>query len=205
MTPVFPTTYFGSVLYFQKLAQHQKVLIETKEHFPKQSYRNRCDIVSADGILSLSIPVKKDQGSKTPTENVRLADNENWRARHWRAIKTAYQSAPFFDYYGIEVYDLLFSDSCLLLDFNENITRRILQWLDLPIEPGRTDVFLPIQKNDPREVLVDKNRNNDPVECPYIQVFPGNSNFTPNISILDAIMCEGPLARNLILQQKQSA
>lgn len=202
MTPPFPTTYFGSVLYYQQLAKYNEVWIETKEHFPKQSYRNRCDILSADGILSLSIPLKKEKGSKTPTEKVQLANNENWRARHWRAIKTAYQSAPFFDYYGPEVYDLLNADHTLLVDFNESITIRVLNWLDLPVKLHRTDAFLPIQEHDPRETLVDKNRNNEPQLCPYIQVFPTATSFTPNISILDAIMCEGPLAHNLILPQK---
>lgn len=203
MIPVYPTTYFGSVIYYQHLVQHSNVLIETKEHFPKQSYRNRCDILSADGILSLSIPVKKPNGSKTPTEEIELANHENWRARHWRAIKTAYQSAPYFDYYGIEVHDLIHRNDRLLIDFNDTIQQGIIDWLDLPIECSRTSEFLSIQENDPRVILVDKNRNNEFEESPYIQVFPTEHSFTPNISILDAIMCAGPLARNLLLPTKQ--
>lgn len=203
MIPVFPTTYFGSVVYYQNLVKHERVLIETKEHFPKQSYRNRCDILSADGILSLSIPVKKPQGTKTPTDEIQLANNENWRARHWRAIKTAYQSAPYFDYYGIEVHDLLFRKDELLIDLNDAITRSIIEWLDLPITMERTDNFQPIQPNDPRELLVDKNKNTEFLPSPYIQVFPSEESFTSNISILDAVMCVGPLARNLLLPTKQ--
>lgn len=199
MTPVFPTTYFGSILYYQHVAQHNTVWIEAKEHFPKQSYRNRCDIVSADGILSLSIPVKKENGSKTPTDRIQLAQEENWRARHWRAFKTAYQSAPYFDYYGIEVHELLFAEKTLLLDFNMEITKRILHWLDVPTELILTREFQPMQENDPREILVDKTQNNDFLEAPYIQVFPSLESFTPNLSILDAIMCIGPLARNLLI------
>ncbi len=202
MIPVYPTTYFGSVVYYQNLVRHSHVLIETKEHFPKQSYRNRCDILSADGILSLSIPVKKPNGSKTPTEEVRLANNENWRARHWRAIKTAYQSAPYFDYYGIEVHDLIHRDDELLIDLNDAITSSIIDWLDLPVEQKRTEEFYPVQPDDPREVLVDKNKNNEFEKSPYIQVFPSEHSFTPNISILDAVMCAGPLARNLLLPTK---
>ncbi|MCR9174293.1 MAG: WbqC family protein [bacterium] len=202
MTPVFPTTYFGSIIYYQNLVRHAEVLIETKEHFPKQSYRNRCDILSADGLLSLSIPVKKPNGSKTPTDEVQLANNENWRARHWRAIKTAYQSAPYFDYYGIEVHDLIYRKDELLIDLNDAISSRIIDWLDLPVKTQHTKDFHPIQENDPREVLVDKNKNNAFEDSPYIQVFPSTQSFTPNISILDAVMCSGPLARNLLLPVK---
>ncbi len=203
MIPVFPTTYFGSVIYYQHLVKHAVVRIETKEHFPKQSYRNRCDIVSADGILSLSIPVKKPNGSKTPTEEIQLANHENWRARHWRSIKTAYQSAPYFDYYGMEVHNLIYRNDTLLIDYNEAISQRIIEWLDIPTSMQRTAAFEPIQPDDPREILVDKNRNKDYKSAPYIQVFPSKESFTSNISILDAIMCSGPLARNLILPKKQ--
>lgn len=201
MIPVFPTTYFGSVLYYKNLVQHASVLIEAKEHFPKQSYRNRCDILAADGILSLSIPVKKDSGSKTATDQVLLANNENWRARHWRAIKSAYQSAPYFDYYGVEVEELLNRNHTHLLELNTEISRSILKWLDIDMELSCTETFQPVTENDPREILVDKNKNNQFEKATYIQVFPGDQSFTPNISILDAIMCEGPLARNLLIQQ----
>jgi len=199
MIHVFPTTYFGSINYFQKLVKQETVFIETKEHFPKQSYRNRCDILSADGILSLSIPVKKENGSKTPTDQILLADHENWRARHWRSIKSAYQSSPYFDHYGIEVEELLYANDELLIDFNERIIKRILQWLDLETTILRTDEFQPIIENDPREILVNKNKNNDFEKAPYLQVFPSEQSFTPNISILDAVMCLGPLARNLLI------
>jgi len=202
MIPVFPTTYFGSIVYYQNLVKHSHVLIETKEHFPKQSYRNRCDILSADGILSLSIPVKKPNGSKTPTDEILLANEENWRARHWRAVKTAYQSAPYFDYYGVEVHDLIHRNDERLLDFNDAIASRILEWLDLPIQTDHTTEFYSIQPDDPRETFVDKNKNNQFEQSQYIQVFPSEQSFTPNISILDAVMCTGPLARNLLLPTK---
>lgn len=203
MIPVFPTTYFGSILYFQQLVQENSVLIEAKEHFPKQSFRNRCDILTADGILSLSIPVKKEKGSKTPTDQVLLANEENWRARHWRAIKSAYQSAPYFDYYGLEVKELIFRDTSHLLQYNTDIALRILEWLDIDTNLSFTEEFHPVQVEDPRDILTDKNKNNTIEAAPYIQVFPSESSFTANMSILDAVMCEGPLARNLLLPKKR--
>jgi hypothetical protein len=199
MIPVLPTAYFGSVAYFKELARHEKVYIEAKEHFPKQSYRNRCDILGSDGILSLSIPTKKHSGSKTSIDEVLLSNEENWKKRHWRSIMTAYQSAAFYDYYGIEVQEILFSDETNFLNFNINITQRILDWLDIPTELILTNKFSPVIENDPRLLLTDKNNNTTVLPCPYYQVFPSDKSFTMNLSILDAVMCEGPLARNLII------
>ena len=199
MTPVLPTAYFGSVAYFKELAKHNEVFIEAKEHFPKQSYRNRCNILGADGILTLSIPTKKHSGSKTPTDEIELSTDENWQKRHWRSIMSAYQSAPFFDYYGIEVQELLFNQETNFLKYNMNITQRILDWLDIETKLILTEEFQPVIENDPRDYLTDKNRNQTFVKSPYMQVFQNDEGFTMNLSILDAIMCDGPLARNLIL------
>lgn len=199
MIPVLPTAYFGSIAYFRELSRHTRVYIEAKEHFPKQTYRNRCDILGGDGILSLSIPTKKPLGSKTSTDEVILSNEENWRIRHWRSITSAYQSAAFFDYYGVEVHELLFSKETNLLEFNTAITRRIIEWLDLGTEIIYSKEFTPMKLNDLRISLVDKDVHQETQQPPYIQVFPGENNFRNSISILDAIFCEGPMARKLII------
>lgn len=195
---VFPTAYFGSIGYFKKLVQYDTVFLEAKEHFPKQTYRNRCDIVSADGILSLSIPVKKPHGNKTLTEDIVLSNEENWKVRHWRSIKTAYQSAPYFDYYGMEVEEILQSSENNLLKFNSAITQKILNWLDIETEILTTSAFYPVQENDWRETLVKKNSFSTTEKAPYIQVFPSEHSFQESLSILDAIMCIGPMARKIL-------
>lgn len=199
MIPVLPTAYFGSIAYFRELSKHAVVNIEAKEHFPKQTYRNRCDILGGDGILSLSIPTKKPNGSKTSTDEIILSNEENWRIRHWRSITSAYQSSAYFDYYGIEVHELLFSEETNLLDFNTAITQRILKWLDLETEILYSKEFIPMLPNDLRVSLVDKDAYQDSEQSPYIQVFPGSTNFRNSLSILDAIFCEGPVARKLIM------
>jgi hypothetical protein len=195
---ILPSSYFGSIAYFKELVKHETVLIEAKEHFPKQTYRNRCDIVAGDGMLSISIPTKKNKGSKTPTDEVQLSNDENWRIRHWRSLTSAYQSAPYFEYYSIEVKELLFQEELSLLNFNMAITQRILDWLDIDTKLELTSTFSPIKENDHRIILLNKDQNQTLIKAPYIQVFPGENNYKESISILDAVFCLGPLARNLI-------
>ncbi|MDP4798380.1 MAG: WbqC family protein [Crocinitomicaceae bacterium] len=202
MMPILPTSYFGSIAYYKKLAQHPLIQIEAHEHFPKQTYRNRCDILGGDGILSLSIPIKKRNGSKTTTEDIILSDEENWRIRHWRAITSAYQSSAYFDYYSVEVKELLFNETHNLLKFNTVITQRIIDWLYLDTKIELTTEFHPIMDNDLRLSLIQKDEFQEKIKAPYIQVFPGDENYQESLSILDAIFCEGPMARNLILPTK---
>ena len=62
-----------------------------------------------------------------------------------------------------------------------------------------TTEFHPIEQNDLRLTLVRKDEFQEKIKAPYIQVFPGDDNYQESLSILDAIFCEGPMARNLIL------
>ena len=78
------------------------------------------------------------------------------------------------------------------------ITQRILNWLDIKTKIELTDTFSPIQENDHRVNLLNKDQNQETIQAPYIQVFPGENNYKESISILDAVFCLGPLARNLI-------
>lgn len=199
MIPVFPITYFGSIDYFKALSQHDNVVIEVKEHYPKQTYRNRCDIVGANGILSLSIPTERPNGSKTPTDRILMPLTENWRARHWRSIQNAYSSAPYFDYYGMEIEELIMCDDSKLIPYNTRITERIIEWLDLETKLSFSKEFQPAIQNDPRLVLAKKDASLDTIKAPYIQVFHNSMKFRSSLSILDAILCEGPIARKLII------
>ncbi|WP_373830041.1 WbqC family protein, partial [Bacteroides heparinolyticus] len=51
------TTYFGPVQWYQKLCRYPIVEIERMETFPKQTYRNRCVIATANGLQTLTVPV----------------------------------------------------------------------------------------------------------------------------------------------------
>jgi hypothetical protein len=57
---VFPMFYLPPVEYFVKINRYKPaILIEREEHFPKQTYRNRANIYSPDGELTLTVPVIK--------------------------------------------------------------------------------------------------------------------------------------------------
>lgn len=197
---IFPTAYFGSIAYFRELAKYSDVSIECKEHFPKQSYRNRCDIVGANGVLSLSVPVIRHSGSHTPIDEVTISTDKGWRNDHWRSITSAYQSAPYFEHYNEEIEALLFQDTEGLIDFNQKITQTLLNWVDIDINFSKTSDFAPMQEIDRRALLVSKKMFQETLKAPYIQVFPTDKSYHEGLSFLDAVLCLGPMARNLIVK-----
>lgn len=194
----FPTSYFGSVLYYKTLAAAQHPIIETKEHFIKQTGRSRCEILGPNGKHTLSVTTKKGKGSKTSIEEVEIISDE-WRKIHWKSIETAYSSSAYFDYYGIEVKELIFNSEPNLLNFNKMIHERICSWLDLPISVNYSHNY--IDAND----LTSDFRSFDFSESSkfegkkYTQVFAEKNEYVENLSILDLIFNQGPMARNWII------
>lgn len=193
--PTFPINYFGSLLYYKELVKYDHVLFEINETFPKQTYRNRCDILSANGIISLTVPVNKPNGSKSTTSDILLDDSKRWRETHWRSIRSAYSSAPFFEHYGPEIEDLLFSEQETLVGLSVDLSMLILELLEFPIKIELNSDFS-IQNDF--DVLSRKQTGKEFEKAPYIQVFPSEKSFYPAISILDALFCEGPLAHKLL-------
>ncbi|MBK7667555.1 MAG: WbqC family protein [Sphingobacteriaceae bacterium] len=57
---LLPTAYLPPINYFSLLLKNETVFIEEHEHFVKQTYRNRSEILSSNGLLSLSIPLQKN-------------------------------------------------------------------------------------------------------------------------------------------------
>lgn len=83
------SAYFAPIQWWQKVYRHQSVYIEGCDHFVKQTYRNRCLIATANGTLSLSVPVEKPADGrldKTRMREVRISDHGDWRRIHWSAL-----------------------------------------------------------------------------------------------------------------------
>ena len=67
MNFLFSTAYLPPVEYFVNIIKAESVFIENYEHYIKQSYRNRCSILGANGKQQLIIPVIKVNGNKKVT------------------------------------------------------------------------------------------------------------------------------------------
>ena len=196
MTTIFPLAYFGNIAYFRELIQAENCILEIKEHFVKQTVRTRCEIATANGLLQLNVPVVRKNGSKTVLEAIEIAYDTDWRKSHWKAIESAYASAPFFDYYGSEVEELIYAKEKNLVQFNLNSTRRILSWLDISLELKTSGEYL--NSAELRDFRGSDFSDSTAI-APYHQVFNSAEEFNPHLSILDVIFCEGPMARNWVV------
>ncbi|RMG79184.1 MAG: hypothetical protein D6714_16770, partial [Bacteroidetes bacterium] len=197
--------YLGPVQYFAWLHTLDEVWLEQCENYQKGSYRNRCHILGANGVLRLTIPLKNGRNSGVPIREVEIAYDEDWQSQHWHSIQSAYGKSPFFDYYADELRAFYARKERFLFDFNFGLFEFIKDCLPISCSIKLTESFLPPGRVSKERSPEDRRNSIHPkkhrqksdehfMAAPYWQVFEEKHGFVPNLSILDLLFCTGPEA-----------
>lgn len=170
--------------------------MDIHEHYVKQSYRNRTHILTANGILSLVIPVKKTSGHHTAVKDIRILYDEKWQRQHWRAITSAYNKAPYFLYFQDELVPFYEKKYHFLHDFNTELFTSVLQLMGANQTVHYTGSYVEKSEgiHDLRNAFHPKKRKQDQIFPSYLQVFSDKFGFSADLSILDLLLNEGNFA-----------
>jgi hypothetical protein len=189
------TAYLPPIEYFSCILQADEVYVEKEENYIKQSYRNRCYILSAHGPHLLSVPVYLGSLHKTPIKEIRIDYSKRWQQVHLRAITAAYGSSPFFQFYFEYIEKVISKKIEFLLDLNMELTESVLKMLDIKIKPLYTAKFEPAggSENDLRYKISPKESSLSACK-EYLQVFKTGDQFVGGLSIIDLIFNTGPEA-----------
>jgi len=204
MTPVIiPLNYLPSVSWWATAIRYGDVILEIHETFPKQTYRNRCHIYSAQGSLPLIIPVVRTFGNHTRTLEVNTDQAQSWQKIHWRTIVSAYNKSPYFLYYKDSFQPFFMEPAGLLTDFNLGLLQlccKVLKLRDIKFSLSET-----YQQSYPfpdfRQLLHPKKDVSLAgfMEFPrYIQPFEEKHGFIQDLSIIDLLFNEGPGATEIL-------
>ena len=207
------SAYLAPVEYYAKFLVADKIFIEQHDNYVKQTYRNRCTIAAANGLMPLSVPVEHSSGAKTAMKDIRIAEHGNWRHLHWNAIVSAYNSSPFFEYYQDDFYPFYHRKFEFLIDFNEGLQQIILELLNVDCPPlvytDRYKLDFDAHEIDLRDVIHPKKdwRLTDPdfISVPYYQVFEQKFGFQENLSILDLLFNMGNESLLVLIQSNVKA
>ena len=196
-TAIFPIFYLPPVSFFGLVAAHAPaILLETNEHFPKQTYRNRTTIASPNGSLDLIIPVVKGANNHTVSKDVKISYDEKWQRLHLLSIQTCYRSSAYFEFYEDGLVPFYENKYKFLLDFNLELLTWLLKQLKLPVELSFTEVYEKQLAIKDYRSSMDKNSMPLLPQKPYFQVFSDRNEFISNLSIVDLLFSQGPQAKN---------
>ena len=188
------TSYFAPIVQYALIVKCKTYQLEIKEHFIKQTFRNRCEVYGANGKLNLIVPLKKWK-NHTKTEEIRISNTEDWQTNHWRSLRSAYQSSPYFEFYENELKDIFNKKFEFLVELNCFAEKRINNLLKIEPTISKTEKYIASEyENDYRALIHPKNGSfvSKFEFREYIQVFESKYGFIENLSILDLIFNLGP-------------
>ncbi len=191
---IFVTSaYLPPVEYFSKIVRAEKVFIEAEENYRKQSYRNRCYILTSQGPGHLVVPVFLGSFHKTPVRDIRIDYTRRWQKVHIGALASAYGSSAFFIYYFGVIEEILLRRYKYLLDLNMDLLTTLLKLLNINVEIKYTKTFMPVRNAEGDfRYSIDPKKESSFSQKEYFQVFRDKHGFVPQLSIIDLIFNMGP-------------
>jgi hypothetical protein len=197
---VLPMFYLPPVAYFSQLNAHKPdIVIEREEHFPKQTYRNRANICSPDGMLTLTVPVVKGSKLHTKIRDVKISYDFKWQRLHWMGLETCYRRSAYFEYYEDDLAPFYQKHFTYLFDYNEQLLQLLLKFVKIPLPLQYTETYEAEYPSltDLRDTISTKKEL--PFEQkPYFQVFEERNGFLKNLSIVDLLFSQGPQTINYL-------
>lgn len=193
-----PLCCFAPVSWYVLYADENFCLAQD-EYFQKQTYRNRFDILTGNGVQTLTIPVESTGGERKLLRDIRISLEYNGK-KTLQAIRSAYGNSAMYDFIEHELEELFLKEEKFLFDFNMKAHDWSCRWfLTIPkerlVESKILDERL-IESKIPEERLAEpkilderwKVKGTRPVELKsYPQVFADRFPFEKDLSILDAI------------------
>ncbi|MBC7450292.1 MAG: WbqC family protein [Cytophagales bacterium] len=186
--------YLPPVSYFRQIMSSDIIIIEAFETFQKQTFRNRCEILTANGRESLIIPIEH-KASHPIIKDVKIDYSQRWASVHERSIRSAYGKSPFFDFFIGDFSAVWTKKYTYLWDLNYELLTLCLQLLKIKKKIIPSEMYL-LSENELFKEIKDLRNSISPNEYgeyrqngvkKYQQVF-GNE-FAKDLSIIDLLFC----------------
>jgi hypothetical protein len=199
-----PLCCFAPISWYVLYAEVEFALSK-EEYFQKQTYRNRFDILTGNGVQTLTVPVESTGGERTLLRDIRISPEYNGK-KILQAIRSAYGNSAMYDFIDVELEELFLKEEKFLIDFNMKANEWICKWYPKVLDERSTESKVVGQRSTESKVVYQrsteskvhfvkeldgerwKQRGTRPVELrSYPQVFADRFPFEKDLSILDAI------------------
>ena len=198
MKSILLPTYFPSLLFWKIILKNNFFWMKNS-YYKKQTLRNRMFIHGANGKLMLSIPIRHSGiNQKRFYDDVSIDSSSDWKKNHFKSIKIAYQSSPYFEFYEEDLKNFYQVETSNLYNFNLKSVELVLKWLDMGTNNRTIDFNIEIYKQSKNIKEIDNREIKKKSNIKYIQTFEDKNGFIDGLSILDMIFNCGPKTKDYI-------
>ena len=198
MKSILLPTYFPSLLFWKIILKNNFFWMKNS-YYKKQTLRNRMFIHGANGKLMLSIPIRHSGiNQKRFYEDVSIDSSSDWKKNHFKSIKIAYQSSPYFEFYEEDLKNFYQVETSNLYNFNLKSVELVLKWLEMGTNNRTIDFNIEIYKQSKNIKEIDNREIKKKSNIKYIQTFEDKNGFIDGLSILDMIFNCGPKTKDYI-------
>ena len=198
MKSILLPTYFPSLLFWKIILKNDFFWMKNS-YYRKQTLRNRMFIHGANGKLMLSIPIKHSGiNQKRFYDDVSIDSSSDWKKNHFKSIKIAYQSSPYFEFYEPDLKNFYQVETSNLYNFNLKSVELVLKWLEMGNNNRTIDFNIEIYKKSKNIKEIDNKEIKKKSNIKYIQTFEDKNGFIDGLSILDMIFNCGPKTKDYI-------
>ncbi|MBQ7985420.1 MAG: WbqC family protein [Bacteroidales bacterium] len=180
--------FFPCIKQLILFEKEKNICIDWYENFPKQTFRNRATVLSSQGLLNITVPLKNKSKAKILSRDIEISYSQNWHTQAWRTVFSCYGKSPYFIYYADKVKQILLKPHKYLMDLNLEAFDLLKQSLHLQCLLSQSTHYVENPKNDFRNAFLPKNRLADGENIvPYDQCFSEKFGFQTNLSALDLL------------------
>ncbi len=187
---LLPTCYFPPVSWFAYGSAYPKTIIEAYEHFPKQTWRNRCSVLSENVLQQLVVPLS-GRRDKTLVKDIRIDHSSPWQKIHWKTLEACYRRSPWFEFYEDDIQPLFLIKEQFLFDLNDRIITCLSGLLGRELSLQRTNTY--DEKGNFTDVRTHFSKKMIESHCIIPPYAGGSGRVTShrNVSVLDLLFMEG--------------
>lgn len=142
-------SYLAWIPLFERMKQSDIFVYLDDVKYSKNSFHNRNRIKTAQGDLTLTVPVLYKGNSQAFINQIKIDYRQNWNIKHWKSIEINYKKAKYFEIIAADINTILHKSWDNLADLNISLIEFFRKFLGITTKCYRSsEIAIPGEGNE---------------------------------------------------------
>ena len=117
--------------FIERISLSDVFIILDDVQFEKNSFTNRNQIKTSNGLTWLTVPVSLKGHTSKSIKDIEIVNHQPWYKKHWKSIQQNYHKSPFFKEHENFFEDTYRKNWILLNELNSHLLSYFLDFLNI--------------------------------------------------------------------------